>query len=491
MTDRIARIVRENEFEPDRSYYPRVLNAQIHPLVRFFCDLSNARIAERYVHLHPEVSLEGVLGVLSQKTRHFRWGGADLFHVTNETGRRRIVVIETNSCPSGQKSMPRLSEDQEQAGYRKLLSRSFLPILKRRGLPRGGLAVVYDKNPMEAGGYAATLADLTEEPVYLVEFHDGDENVRFTDGVMEILAEEGWVAIRAALRYVTQRPWNRIPPITRTAIFNPVVVCLAGGRNKMLAAKAYDLYNAEIRQHGLEINVPETIWDVSHSQVPMWVQRMGGVAVVKNPYSNAGQGVWTIATEEELARFMAMEQRYDRFIVQALIGNEQWSSSGRHGRLYHVGTFPDRKNQIFVADLRFMVGASPDGFYPVAIYARRARAPLAAELNDASDSWAMLGTNLSIKRTDGGWDSETERLMLVDSRDFNRLGIGLDDLIEGYIQTVLSMVSIDRMAESLVNSRGRFRRRFFRTMNPDPALLKEIMDTPLPASPDGEVEVAE
>jgi hypothetical protein len=31
---------------------------------------------------------------------------------------------------------------------------------------------------------------------------------------------------------------------------------------------------------------------------------------------------------------------------------------------------------------------------------------------------------------DGSWTSQTERLLLMDSRDFNLVGIGLDDLIE-------------------------------------------------------------
>ncbi len=44
--------------------------------------------------------------------------------------------------------------------------------------------------------------------------------------------EQTWERVRAAIRYVTQKPWNRIPPITRTLIYNPVLACLAGGRNK-------------------------------------------------------------------------------------------------------------------------------------------------------------------------------------------------------------------------------------------------------------------
>jgi len=57
---------------------------------------------------------------------------------------------------------------------------------------------------------------------------------------------------------------------------------------------------------------------------------MGGHAVVKVPYSNAGQGVFTITSPAELAAFMAEESRYDKYIVQALVvrtGGE-WMDGG-------------------------------------------------------------------------------------------------------------------------------------------------------------------
>ncbi len=452
-------------------------------MVKYFFGLGNDRIADRYAHLHPEVDLQAVRDVLSYKTKYFRWGGADLFPVTTDDGSRRVIVIETNSCPSGQKSMPFGEDAHEDSGYRTLLERTFLPMLKRRSLPEGGLAVIYDKNEMETSGYAAMLADVTGEPVWFVPCFQNNENpfTRFTeDGVLEIRipdedgASDQWIPIRAAFRYVTQRPWSRIPILTRTAILNPVLVCLSGGRNKLMAAKAYDFYNAELQSTGLMIRTPETIWDVSKNEVPLWVARMGGIAVVKDPYSNAGQGVYTLTNAKELADFMAIDFRFDRFIVQSLVGNSGWSSQSKQGRFYHLGTLPDKKQDIYVADLRMMVGVGEAGAYPVASYARRARKPLTPTLDGTVASWDMLGTNLSVKKDDGSWLSQSERLLLMDSRDFNQLGISIDDLIEGYLQTVLSVIAIDKMAQKLITQKGTFRRKLFASLNPDPAFVEDI-----------------
>ncbi len=472
-----ARRVDPGAFEPRAHFYPRVLNAQVHPLVGFFMRMSTERVVSRFCHLHPRVVPEHLEQILAYKAKFLRWAGADLFHVTTASGNRQMIVIETNSCPSGNKSMPLISDDQEQGGYRLLLEHAFVPLLKGRALPRGELAVLYDKNSTEASGYAAVLADLMQEPVWLTPFPTGEANApaRFDDGVLQVRDDEGqWRAVRAALRYVTQRPWDRIPVQTKTLIFNPVIGCLAGGRNKLVAAKAYDLYNAELIRSGLEIRTPETIRDLQREEIPLWIKRFGGHAVVKVPYANAGQGVFTITNEDELAAFMDTDYRYERFIVQSLIGNHNWSSLSRRGRFYHVGTVPSKRGEIYVADVRMMVCSSEEGFRPLAIYARRARLPLAQTLSPAASSWDMLGTNLSHKLADGGWQSDADRLMLMDRRDFNLLGIGLDDLIEGFIQTVLSVIAIDRLAQDLITQKGRLKTRLFKSLNDDELLLKEL-----------------
>ena len=122
-----------------------------------------------------------------------------------------------------------------------------------------------------------------------------------------------------------------------------------------------------------------------------------------------------------------------------------------------------------------MICTTPDGFRPVCIYSSRAEKPLSNTLKSGDVSWDMLGTNLSYKSKTGDWNTDTNRLILMDRMDFNKLGLGLDDLIEAYIQSVLSTIAIDLMAKKLVNSKGKFRKKFFSKLNDDPQLLDEII----------------
>lgn len=472
--------IQPGTFEAENHWYPKALNATIHPMVSYFLNLDKARIYNRYCHLNPAVDGEKLKEILDYRCSHFLWGGADLINATSAEGFRRMVVLETNSCPSGQKSMPLLDDNKEDGSYRLLVERTFKPYLKpRKGQARvrGKLAVLYDKNIMETSGYAHIIADVFEEECLLVPFYYGADNahIKIENDQICVLEESGeWTPLRAVFRYVTQRPWTRLPLQSKTKILNPIVACLAGGRNKMVAAKAYDLYNAELEGHGLRINIPETIWDVNKAEIPLWVAKMGGQAVVKIPYSNAGQGVFTITSERELEAFMDMEFDYERFIVQSLIGNYNWSSTSKDGKFYHVGTIPNQKGETFVTDVRMMVSSTDKGIRPLCVYSRRAAKPLTDYLAEGKESWEMLGTNLSIKEGDNQWSSDTNRLVLMDRRDFNKLGLGLDDLIEGYIQTILSMIAIDNMCKRLHNTKGRFRQRLFKSLNDDATLLNEI-----------------
>lgn len=480
MTNNPITTTSPGSFIAENHWYPKALNATIHPLVSFFMNLTPERIVNRYCHLNPQTDRDRLTEMLTYECKYFLWGGADLMHATTAEGRRRMVVIENNSCPSGQKSMPLLNDNEEEGGYRRLVENTFVPYLKRRsggGKTDGRVAVIYDKNPMEVNGYAAVIADVLEEDVLLISDYLGadDRNLKLENGYLHALQDGKWVKLRAAFRYLTQRPWTRLPLNCKTKILNPIITCLAGGRNKAVAAKAYDFFNGELAGSGLKIHTPETVKDVTKEEIPLWVQRWGGQAVVKIPYSNAGQGVFTITNARELENFMAQEIDYERYIVQGLIGNYQWSSNTGGSKFYQVGMIPDKKGETYVNDLRLMVSSTPNGIKPLACYSRRARKPLADQLTDGSDSWEMLGTNLSEKLGDNQWSSDVGRLILMDRRDFNKLGVGLDDLIEAYVQTVLSTIAIDRMAIQLFNQKGKFRKRLFRSLNDDPTLLNELL----------------
>lgn len=475
----MIKVIKPNSFESEHHWYPKALNATIHPMIAFFLNLGKKRIINRYCHLHPKVSRSFLEEMLDYRCRYFLWCGADLINSTSAQGNRKMVVIENNSCPSGQKSMPLLDDNKEQGSYRLLIENTFKPYVNSRSSGNkieGKLAVIYDKNFVETSGYASVIADVFKEEVLLIEYYSehSNEHIKFEDGILKVFHQNEWHDIRACFKYVTQQPWNRIPLKTKTKILNPIIACLAGGRNKMVAAKAYDLFNAEIAHSGLTINMPQTIWDVSKAEIPLWVKKMGGQAVIKIPYSNAGQGVFTIVSQRELDAFMKQEFSYQRFIVQSLIGNYSWSSTSEKGKFYHVGTIPNLKGNSFVSDLRLMASSTKEGIKPLCVYARRAEKPLSEKLESGADSWAMLGTNLSVKEGENLWNSDTNRLMLMDRRDFNKLGLGLDDLIEAYIQTVLSMIAIDKMCQNLMGKNGSFKQRLFKSLNNDTTLLHEI-----------------
>ena len=231
-------LVSPGSFSGEKHWYPKALNATIHPMVNFFLNLSKERIINRYCHLHPMVDHVKLEELLSYKCKHFLWSGADLINSTSAGGKRQMVVIENNSCPSGQKSMPLLDDNKEDGAYRLLIERTFKPLLKKRkgmSLPQGRLALIYDKNYMETSGYASVIADVFDEEVLLVPYYEGEDrtHIKVDEGVINILFQGEWIPMRGVFRYLTQKPWNRLPLSCKTKILNPIVACLAGGRNKI------------------------------------------------------------------------------------------------------------------------------------------------------------------------------------------------------------------------------------------------------------------
>ncbi|CAG8632501.1 16210_t:CDS:2, partial [Racocetra persica] len=258
--------------------------------------------------------------------------------------------------------------------------------------------------------------------------------------------------------HMAHKPWIRFPLKSKTVVFNNIISCLAGGHNKVMASKSFELFNNELSESGLAIRFPETICNVNKSEISSCIEKMGGHAVVKVPYGSCGQGVYTITNSEELKGFFDANQHYEKFIVQSLV------------EMHY-----DRHNRIFVNDLRIMVSADETGFHPVAIRLRRAHKPLPTYLPNDSNltSWEIFGTNVSVK-LDSGWISEYERVITIDQKEFDIIGLGIDDLIDAYVQTVLSTIAIDKMCQKLLVNND-FNVELYHTLNPDDVLISELL----------------
>ncbi|MGY6741439.1 MAG: hypothetical protein ACXIUQ_01785 [Cecembia sp.] len=439
--------VEPGDFEPTDHWYPRVLNSNIHPLVSYFLNLSHEQMMERYHRLHPSADKNAIMEILSYQPKYFRWAGTDLMHVTNHEGYRKLAVIETNSCPSGQKSMPLLDLNVEKGGYKRLIEQTFKPMVEKHPL-KGSLAVVYDKNPMENVGYAATIADAFQEDVFLAKFdkNDTDPPVKFENGLMQIRNEKDeWVPIRAAFRYVTQEPWTRLPQKSKTLLLNPIEACLAGGRNKEVASGAYDWFNAKFKAQGIGIFTPKTFTKVPYGELKKYFEILGGNMVIKVPDSNAGQGVYTVVSKDELDFALSKIDPNDHYLIQQLIHSNYNKGLDPTQAWYHVGTIPDNKGRSYAFDLRLMMHATEEGIRPLAVYSRRSGFPLNQPLPENMNSWEVYGTNLSIKGDDG-WTYADERLMLFDVRNFGQLGLGVDELIKAFVQSAMAVYAIDQNA---------------------------------------------
>ncbi|CAG8848496.1 15599_t:CDS:2, partial [Gigaspora margarita] len=344
----------------------------------------NDRIITRYKNLNPQVDVNVLRKCLEYNPKIYKWAASDLFNVIDSNGKRQMIVIESGSSPAGQ-------------SFKEAADPSL-----------GELAVVYDNatNEIEITGYAAAISEETKEHVWIVMLQDDVryvQPIKWENQIMYIRDQEGvWHPIRACFKHMAHKPWARFPLKSKTVVFNNIISCLAGGHNKAMASKSFELFNNELSGSSLAIHFPETICNVNKSEISSCIEKMGGRAVIKAPYGCCGQDIYIITNSEELKEFFDSSHHYEKFIVQSLVENASWSTKLHPGKFYHIGTVPDRHNQTFINDLRMMV----------------------------------FGTNISVK-LDSKWTREYDRRITIDQKEFVIIGLGIDDLIDAYVQTVL------------------------------------------------------
>jgi hypothetical protein len=454
-----ARLFNRGDVDPAEGYYPFIRQARAHPVVDEFFTCSQAELIERFCSLHPAASREALRSLLATRCSHFFWAGCDFFPVSDLPGGARMLLLESNSCPAGQKSMPSLRGDSLWRGYQRLHDVLLGLWTEATNLP---LAVLYDKNEQEARAYAASFADTTGRPALAVDTSAGaaSEVLRIVDRKLQVLGPHGWTPVIAALRYITHKPWLQLPVDCATPILNPISACLSGGRNKHLANLAYRRFNEAWSGRGLGISFPATRSGVPPGQVAEIVAQFGGRAVIKQPYSHAGEGVWPVVSEEAVAEWLASSSTRERYVVQQMIAETHRSvvRGIRGGTIY---------------DVRMLLANGADGFRPISIFARTARRPLSSPMLQASVRDELV-TNLSHRDETGRWAADASRVVPLDEEHFSSLGLDLDDLIDAYVQSVMAVVAIDDMATGFTRADGTFDLDRFHSLNDDEVLREEL-----------------
>ena len=99
-------------------------------------------------------------------------------------------------------------------------------------------------------------------------------------------------------------------------------------------------------------------------------------------------------------------------LIESVLGKSNPTARGNHAfscPFWHhknpkleINIVPNKKNETYVCDIRMMVSATKKGIKPLCTYARRAKKQLPNNIEQVTNSWEILGTNLSY-RDNGIW----------------------------------------------------------------------------------------
>lgn len=134
-------------------------------------------------------------------------------------------------------------------------------------------------------------------------------------------------------------------------------------------------------------------------------------------------------------------------------------------------------NHLYACTIRIIACSLPSGFKMTAIRGARAPEPFASicsETNRSPTSTKTLNEDAYITNI-GTDDRSASRLVILDDAAMRGLAIGIDDIVDGFIQTVFSIHAIDAMCKRLTTSDGELNLQLLKELNPDPQLLAELM----------------
>jgi hypothetical protein len=391
---------------------PVAQGASMAPELRECLHLSPEAIAELYAR-RESIDQGALVRLLRSGARHFRLSGVDLLRTIEAPG---FVVLEANSAPGFGYCTP--GRDAWELAYRKA-ARLVVETVRAGG--EGAVALLTeDKLPCETLGYRHALAQAAgaEVPVW------GPADLRGAELTASRQLRVRGQIVAGGLRYLHTNPWELLPPDTAGVYINGTRVDLAGARDKVAAAHAFQKLN-----DGRSAGLPRLSFPATHIlRGPSMTAELPGDwagVVLKPPHLNSGAG---------LRFFSKIPSAWPASTVFPLVAQAMVRPSRSlliDGRVY---------------DLRMVVGSDASGFFPIMAYARLARRPYDESLEGDALAMALI-TNISAAAADGSSRFEYERLLIPSTEGWRRLGLSQEDFAVAYVHSVLATLAIDENSE--------------------------------------------
>lgn len=136
---------------------------------------------------------------------------------------------------------------------------------------------------------------------------------------------------------------------------------------------------------------------------------------------------------------------------------------------------------MYAYSFRVLACNSPSGFKMITICCARAPAPFAKHGETAEIAPGLLNKITTVHEDDvyitniGTKVDGEMRSFYLDDAGMKGMGVTMDDVIDGFMQTVYSIHALDNMCKKLTMENGELNLQLLQELNPDPQLLAEVV----------------
>jgi hypothetical protein len=413
---------------------PRAYGRRLASEVRDLLHCSPDALVAAYLNVNQQADASALRKLIAEGASDFRMSGVDLMPMRHADGRIHFCVLEINSAPGFAYCTPGV--DAWNYAYKPCIAALLDAIPKHEW--QAVALLTESKIAVETSGFTLCLQATTGHPHWLIVPPELEraERQRCESGTLLIVDGR---PLRGGLRYLHLKPWRWLPPDAQGHFLNGTAIDLRGGRNKVAAQRAFDTFNSEWISHGIKIIMPKSYVVENSDDLERVISILDGWAVSKIPDGNSGIGI---------EFFNPAEARYQNwppfpFLIQEMLMPPALATAGAPAL---VGAAIGRERYAF--DLRVVIVSTREGYHPLALYGRRARAPLATVSRRGSDFRAaldaVLKVNISVPNADGGFHLEMDRLLLADDEGWHAMGLSSTAALEAITQAILATSAVDR-----------------------------------------------